>query len=189
MGDSRYLALDPGGTVGWAVFDEATGRPLRVGEVPRGAPFFELLQNIDVGLYVVENWRVRPQYDKGRKLDSWSPYWDEALTARDIGAVELWAYTHGRPIVIQEPTIKATAAAWYGLPNDRSHQMNAVLHGCYFATKELGHAPPKPQERRADSPRPRVRRPARVAQISGYKGLREARRSASLEVPEQDQEG
>jgi hypothetical protein len=181
---SRYMAIDPGGTCGFAIFDEATGVPLGFGEVKRGPEFFDLLESENVGLYVVENWRVRPSYDKGKKMNSWSPYWDEALTARDIGAVEYHAYRTGRVIHIQEPSIKSTASKWYGLPNDSSHQMNAMLHGVYYATKELGIAPPIIQEGRSDSDRPRVRRPARVAQISSYAGLRKARSKASVEVQE-----
>lgn len=180
-----YLAIDPGGTCGWALFSTTTGRPLHIGEVPRGPAFFNLLRNTDCDYYVVENYRNRPPEDRGKKLQSYAPKWDEALTARDIGAVEYYADLMGRPIILQEPSIKPLAAKRFGLPNDSSHQMNAVLHGAFHAWKDLSLAPTEPKEERPDPVGQRVRRPTRVSQISSYAGLRKAGRRSSVEVPKQ----
>lgn len=181
-----YLAIDPGGTCGWAIFSSITGRPTSMGECSRGAPFFKLLESSDVDFYVVENYRIRPDYDRGKKLAGFSHKWNEALTARDIGAVELWAHIMGRPIILQEPSIKPLAAKRFGLPNNPSHQMNAVLHGAFYAWKELNLAPSEPESGRTDTIGPGIRRPARVALISGYSGLRKAGSKASIQMPKGD---
>lgn len=165
-----YMAIDPGGTCGWATFDPK-GQPLAFGEAKRGSEFFDVLRDNDVAYYVVENYRIRPH-----KISGFSHEWDEALTARDIGAVELWAYLTERKIILQEPAIKPMAAKMFGLPNNASHQMNAMLHGVWHAHKELGLAPPKSETGRSDSSGERVRRTTVITLHSGYKGLRGKRR-------------
>lgn len=174
----KYLALDPGNTTGWAVFDTNTGRPTELGECKYGEELVILLQEKDVSFYVVENYRIRP-----RAVAGFAHEWSEVLPARAIGYIEFHAISKAREVIYQEPSIKPIVAQRFGLPNKGSHQMDAVLHGAYYAWKELKLAPTEHETERKDPAGPRVRRPTRVALISGYSGLRKAGGKAGLQVP------
>lgn len=178
---SKFLAVDPGGTTGWAIFSLTTKKPLTMGEMMPGE-FIEFLEETDVDFYVVEDWMVRPP----KKKTDFQHRWDRAIAARMIGTVMSISHRKDRPIVWQQPSIKPMAAQKFNLPNKGSHMMDAVLHGTWYLRKgEVPDVEKQLPTQRGGITERGVRGPTRVAQISSLGGLRAARRTASVEMPEQ----
>jgi hypothetical protein len=79
--------------------------------------------------FVVENFRVDSKV-RGKAFQ-----WNEVLTARNIGKVELCANWLDAPLTIQEPTILAMGrkwAPWSNLPAHIPDDKSAYIHGAKF---------------------------------------------------------
>jgi hypothetical protein len=121
---TRYLAIDPGGTTGYAWMED--GLPVEIGEVPLAA-LKDWLDKQEPEFFVVETYIIRPQGAGG-----FNHSWNKGETLQIIGAIKLHAASIGVKVYEQQSSIKKVAAGMFNLPNKGSHQMDAVLHGRYW---------------------------------------------------------
>lgn len=177
--NSKFLALDPGVTTGWAIFEK--GEPTAMGETPFEEIYSFLTLN-PVGLYVIEDYIIRA----GRAAGGFAHQWNKGEALRIIGAVELLAEQKKAVVVKQQPSIKPIAAKMTGVPytpgKAGTHMFDAILHGRYFWMKENPSAPHEDEASGGDTDEARVRPPARVTQISSFSGLRKAGNSSGMGV-------
>lgn len=137
-----YLALDPGKTTGWALFNDL-GKPIQMGYAKYGRELHDLLMEVTPTLcYVVEEYRNRTE-DLGREHNMrYAPRWDLVIAARAIGYIDMRAQMLNLEVKYQNSSIMPDAAKAFGLPYNRNHMLNAVLHGAFYAWKDLGILPP-----------------------------------------------
>lgn len=134
----EYYAFDPGETTGWARFED--GRLTDFG-YEKFEDFHNFLLTLAPDLYVVEDYIIRPYtVQKG-----YSHQWNKGHTLRVIGAIELHGTILDIKVVKQQPSIKSAMAAQSGLNTKLSskfrHSVDAILHGMYYAQKQLGVNP------------------------------------------------
>lgn len=175
----EFVSIDPGDTTGWAIFTDR--KPSRMGEYD----FDEMLKFIAhgvFGLWVIEDYIIRPK----KVAHGYEHTWNKGTALRLIGAVEVRATQLQAIVVKQQPSIKPVASIKSGVPytpkKKGTHTFDAVLHGAHFLDKEYPSAPNETEGSSRDSDGPRVRPPARIAQIDSLGGLRKAGNKASLEV-------
>ncbi len=129
----RLLALDPGGTTGWAVFDgtvlEDAGQQKLDGLGLQG-----LVHRVRPDVIVLENYRIYRQ-------KAMSHIGSEVLPARLIGALELIAESRHIPLHLQMAgPVKAVVTddklrAWVKAHKQIQagpHARDAIRHGLYF---------------------------------------------------------
>jgi hypothetical protein len=160
------LAIDPGETVGWAIYDgprkvdggqtdwgqfpDLLAQALEVGWAPDvsavpGCPesWFEVSE------IVIEDFVIYPP-DVGPGPP---PYWDQVITARVIGAIAWIAEAAHVPVHYQGAKIKSDALASaaaedFARPlHENRHENDATMHAVYF-TSRLAAASPEQRERR-----------------------------------------
>ena len=131
----RILALDPGETTGYAVFDGVFFD--RLGQINTGhvdtsvIPLRKLLQDINPNIVVVEEYRV---YAWRVKQHSWSIL----HTPRLIGCIETICEIHRKPIAMQGAGIVKQFVTddklknWGFYIKGQSHARDATRHACYF---------------------------------------------------------
>jgi len=123
---SKYLALDPGGTTGYASFNE-DGNLEDMGEVFDRDSLRELLGNTGPSLVICEDWKTNPHIRFGN---------DKMETVRVIGQIEEWCSVNNVSLVLQPNTIKPIAYRWAGKKQSRnkalSHRLDAYVHGVYY---------------------------------------------------------
>ena len=139
----RILAIDPGGSTGWALFEGT--KPTKFGTVYQDkfhdwlAAVVETFQPDDI---VVEDYLIRPEQLVGQKAHLWS----SVQTVRFIGAIQFYGHQQKIPVTLQQPSIKTAAAGLTGLPytpkKKGMHHIDAMLHGAYFliVTKKINPA-------------------------------------------------
>lgn len=129
----KYIALDPGGTTGYATWDESANfldmDYLDLDEVRNK---FEL-DLWDAIVVICETWVLDP---KLAKVFAWS----EMPTCKLIGWLEGVCYMRKIPFVLQRTQIKPTAYKHAGkkpLPksNPMNHALDAFIHGDYYLRK------------------------------------------------------
>jgi len=134
MSDVAYIALDPGGTTGYATFEE-NGTLIDMTyynlETIRTS-FLEDFQPVLIAV-ICENWRLMPQIAKHF-------YHSDMPTCKLIGWLEGTCDTMAIQFHLQEPAIKSSAYKWAGktpLPksNPMNHAMDAYVHGYYWLMK------------------------------------------------------
>lgn len=128
---SKYIALDPGETTGWAKFD-AQGEVLEYGQFTQAEQTKWLTEHITESILgvVVEDYM---NYD-GQKR------WSKNQTSKNIGAIELLCSMRSVPVYLQPANVKRIGYKWAGLnkaPSNHSisHQFDAIAHGVYFLTQ------------------------------------------------------
>lgn len=131
--ESRYLAIDPGDTVGWATFD-GEGRILEMGQFLDRDFVKEIteLMHSDLKHVIVEDYvlfqhkALAQSNSRGRNLK----------TAKMVGKVEMLAELKNIPVTKQESSVYKLGAMWGGfeIPSNHaiSHQYVAAAHGIYF---------------------------------------------------------
>jgi hypothetical protein len=130
------IAVDPGATTGWALFDTSAQRPVEVGEV-RKEKFFGFLEgNTEHGLvWVVENYIIRPP----GKAGGFDHSWNTGDTLKLIGAIEYHARVYKQLFYLQQPNIKPLAykqmGAEYKKGKPGMHIQDAIAHGVHFIGK------------------------------------------------------
>lgn len=132
--DSRikYLAFDPGLTVGWAAFDES-GKECAWGQTPWDN-VGKILDTFGGNLIAVicEDYVINPHVSHGGS---------KVETVRVIGMMQEYCRANNVPLVLQPPRIKKIGYAWAGrapLPKSQhaqSHQFDALAHGVYYLQK------------------------------------------------------
>lgn len=124
-----YLALDPGGSTGWATFTE-DGHGITMGTCKTREKVYDLLKDTNPSFIIIEDWITRKDVHLGG---------DRLEVVRVIGAVEFYAYIKRIPIVHQPNTIKPIGYKWAGLSKagskKDSHERDAYVHGVYFLQK------------------------------------------------------
>ena len=131
----RVLAIDPGETTGYALFD---GVDLdRLGQVSTGhvdtsvIPLRKLFENVEPDIVVVEEYRV---YAWRAKQHSWS----SLHTPRLIGCIETLCEIHRKPIAMQGAGIVKQFVTndklkdWGFYIKGQPHARDATRHACYF---------------------------------------------------------
>ncbi len=150
------LAVDPGETVGWAIFDPTTNAKLNGGQddwpefLRKLADGFGLVPGRDyesgpfagVNLIVQEEFQIYPP-DVG---DGPPPYWDHVIVARVIGAVQVLADLAGVHVDYQGANIKSDAlkaAAFedFSRPlHENRHENDATMHGTFWLARKLAES-------------------------------------------------
>lgn len=128
----RFIAIDPGGTTGWAEFNDGILQDL--GEL-KAEDFYPWLELKKPHIWVVENYRIRPaQMSKG-----FGHQWSSVVPAQIIGAVRYRAYLTKAEVVLQEPSIKPLGAKCAGLEYTTNvklqHQTDALYHAFFYMRK------------------------------------------------------
>lgn len=157
-----FLALDPGEMTGWVLFN-THGVPMQMGEAHYSKGLKELLDTWRPDFYVVEQFRVRTKGNNNQKVRRVAE-WDIAPAARAIGKIELRAEDFGRPVYFQEPSIMSRSAQLFGLPLNRKHKDNAILHGLWWLHQNRGLMP-------KDRPVEVIREPRRSTVVVPVQGL------------------
>lgn len=133
----KLLALDPGETLGWALF--SASELLSCGQQPmvQGEEKEILFQNISflgisqVDVVVCEDYKV---YNWKTEQHSWS----SLITPKIIGAIQYECVRHDKPIYFQ---MAATAKGfcsddklkqWGYYERGKRHARDAIRHGCYW---------------------------------------------------------
>lgn len=151
----RFLAIDPGETTGWALFDDFevvdAGQEelvLFIDEVAEGLGVGRLGDPTIYAGYgpfagverlVIERFALYPWVIKEGGLD-----FDEVRTAQGIGALKFIARHANIPVTMQPATIKEPAQAggarelFYRPLHENRHQNDAIMHGWYYAATRLG---------------------------------------------------
>jgi hypothetical protein len=127
---AAYLALDPGETTGWALFD-AEGNILKYGQFTQDEQTEWLTDNITSSLTAVicEDYKNHPwMKQKG---------WSQNQTSKNIGAIELLCSMRKVPLHLQSNTVKSIGYKYMGMdraPSNHSisHQFDAAAHGTYW---------------------------------------------------------
>lgn len=175
--EETYLALDPGETTGWAQFN-MQGIPEKMGTVKYGPELFSFLYNVKARFFIVEEFQLIDAESARRlKINHYTKKFDKVYTARAIGAIEYRALELQIPVRFQYSSILTVASQAFGLSLTKfkkmQHPVDAILHGAYFAWKELGILPlegnielKSPQEEKSHS--------TVVMNIDGYGDLRKA---------------
>lgn len=123
---NKYLALDPGKTTGYAVFNWS-GDSIDMGEVFSQEELRTLLNDVKPTTIICEDWKTRADIRLGG---------DPLETIRIIGRVEEWAFTNNCIFVLQPNTIKPIAYKMAGMSKTKtkslSHRLDAYVHGVYW---------------------------------------------------------
>lgn len=149
------LAIDPGETVGWALFDPKTNAKLEGGQTDFG----QFPRDVAAGLrvhhahsdpgasgpfagvteIVIEDFVIYPpDVSSGPP-----PAWDPVITARVIGAIAAFAELAHVPVHYQGANIKsdalrASAEVDFSRPlYENRHENDATMHGTYFLARRL----------------------------------------------------
>lgn len=139
----KYLALDPGGTTGWASF-QSDGGLITFGQIKGTEQLYEYLEDLDPSPEVIicEDFSLMPWKAKDLAFNTLE-------TVRVIGAIQHYAWLRGIRIVLQPPSIKAIGYKWAGIAKAKSHanshEQDAYVHGVYFLQ---GSGVRKPQQGR-----------------------------------------
>ena len=134
MGEPLYIALDPGGTTGYATFN-SEGKSRDIEYLAMDEVRERVMQDIwDAIAIICEDWRLRPEMAKHF-------YWSQMPTAKLIGWVEGVCYMRSIPFVLQGAQIKSTGYKHWGkkpLPksNPMNHAYDAVVHGREYLIKQ-----------------------------------------------------
>jgi len=129
---NRLLAIDPGETAGWAVFDNGTfGKSGEAGPEHTMVEMYEVIMDFDPDVLVVEAYRI---YGWKAKQHAWS----ELFTPRLIGSIELTAELNDIPMHMQmAQSAKGFCSDqklrdWGFYTTGKPHIRDAVRHGCYW---------------------------------------------------------
>lgn len=138
----HILAIDPGGTTGWA-FVKLQDRKctlLHFGKTkdPMLKELHPFLEKADV--FVVEDFHIRPDKARNGAFD-----WDRMETPKVIGAAEMLADLKDVPLVLQPPSIKPVGYGFAGMKYRKGargkHTEDAIAHAAYYAVRRLGALP------------------------------------------------
>lgn len=130
MAETKYIALDPGETTGWAKFDEQ-GECIGFGQFTQAEQTKWLNDSItsEVLCVIVEDYK-NYAWQKQKK-------WSRNQTSKNIGAIEMICELRGVPYYLQPANVKSIGYKWAGLgeapsAHHISHQFDAVAHGTYW---------------------------------------------------------
>ncbi len=131
----RLLALDPGESTGWAIFQDA------------GIEDFGTLKKHEVedwlidqkpDVVVVEDYKIRPN-----KFNAHA--WSSPYTLQLIGSIKTIFKMKGIQVILQQPSVKPVgyglAGATYVKGKPNMHYLDAIAHGCFYLVTAKGVSP------------------------------------------------
>lgn len=134
---NKLLAIDPGETVGWALFEQAelsgTGE-VRIDIDSSGSmnilPLHRIIKVLNPDLVVIEDYRVY-----AHKANAHT--WNALYTPKLIGALQYMCQLWNIPYVMQMASSKqfctdSKLKIWGYYKKASKHSMDAVRHGCYY---------------------------------------------------------
>lgn len=134
MGESLYIALDPGDTTGYATFySDGSIKDMEYYSMDEVRSRFEQdIWNHPLAV-ICEDWRLYP--DAARHF-----YFSPMPTAKLIGWLEGVCYMQSIDFILQAAQIKASGYKMWGrkpLPksNPMNHAYDAVVHGRHYLIK------------------------------------------------------
>ena len=137
LSTTYYLAIDPGGTCGWAAFDEA-GILIGMGKIKGHDEFLDWLEDQTPKEYIVERYRNRIG-GRGAAVHAFS----ENNTSQVIGAIKRVAKKRGIIVNLQDPSpglsfglrFLGIYTKYYSGTKNIKHvpdDISALAHGTYF---------------------------------------------------------
>lgn len=130
------MAVDPGNTTGWALFEQNSQKPYEIGEVKKEGFHKWLDGNTGVNIWVVEDYIIRPP---NRKAGGHDHFWNKGDTLRLIGAIERHAHVTKALFYLQQPSLKPLAYKQMGMEYVKGksgmHMHDAIAHGVHFIGK------------------------------------------------------
>lgn len=130
-----YLALDPGGSTGWATFDEK-GDGCKLGTCRNRRDVYNLLAQPEIrfGVHTVimEDWITKANQKLGG---------DRLEVVRVIGVVEYYCELTKKALHHQPNTIKSIGFMWAGMDKPKSsdplrHAKDAYVHGVHWLQQQ-----------------------------------------------------
>lgn len=124
----KYLAIDPGKTNGWALFD--TGAYLRL--FGQTTDIYEFLESIEPKPHVIiyEDYVINPRIKQGGT---------RPVASIAIGHIEAYSRRYEIELVKQLSSCKFSGYKWAGISETKnhnaSHQRDAIAHGTYYLVK------------------------------------------------------
>lgn len=130
---TQFIAIDPGDTTGWVLFEDATPRELGELKIPE---FYDWLngwpngRQISLNHVVLEDYIIRPPQAGG-----FDHQWGRVVTIQVIGAVQCWARRWRIPVTLQPSTVLTPGAARFKLPHPKNRSLtnrnaiSAMIHG------------------------------------------------------------
>lgn len=133
MSDPYYLALDPGGSTGWATFDER-GDGCKLGTCRNRGDVYNLLKQAKedgIKVIIMEDWITKADVRLGS---------DRLEVVRVIGVVEYYCELTKTTLHEQPNTIKSIGYMWAGMDKPKKgdpliHAKDAYVHGVYWLQK------------------------------------------------------
>lgn len=128
-----YLAIDPGNTTGWAIFDD-NGETIEFNEITGHDAFLDWLDERTESFdeVIIEEYRVRNQ--------QFNHQGSTIPTVQLIGAITRWARKRGIPISMQPSSVLPIACKFVGYPyRQGSHvpdRISALAHGVFWLQKK-----------------------------------------------------
>ena len=140
----KILALDPGLSTGWSIWEgkQLTAFGTLVSTRPNFSELYSWLSTLDKNfdLVICERYIIRP-----RTAGGFDHSWNSGYTLQIIGAIKSWAFQHNVKIVEQNSDIKKPAHAWaFGTPYKKKknqHHIDSMLHAIYYMVKQLNMSP------------------------------------------------
>lgn len=125
----NLLAVDPGDTSGWALYQK--GILTKWGQSRGLKGLLSDLKNLPTpDVFVVEDYRIRPNVNHS---------YSRVNTIQVIGAIKAKALENDAKFILQEPSIKPIAYKWLNMspPKDHSisHETDAMAHGYYYLVR------------------------------------------------------
>lgn len=131
MSNCKYLAIDPGGTNGWASFNE-NGDVITFDGAKGKEALYQVLAAQQPKVIICEDYRLFPWKAKEQS-------WSSLETVRVIGAIEYYCYLNDAELHYQDPKVKTIAYLWAGItvPKNKAltHETDAYVHGVYYLQK------------------------------------------------------
>lgn len=135
------LAIDPGGTVGWAKLNIETAMPIEFGEekIETEWGFEQWLNPHLPDAIVVEDYFIRPA---SMQRSKYAHSWDKGVALRQIGAVKYHCYQFDIPFALQQPSQKPMGYKIMGKEYVKGkagqHKFDAIAHGVLYIAKVYG---------------------------------------------------
>lgn len=124
------LAIDPGGTTGWASFDRK-GKPIAFDKIKGHDEFLDWLEEQKPERIVCESYKVRPGVNHS---------FSDVPTLQLIGAIKRWARKQGIEVKEQQPADMYIGLRHLGLYTTYKGKhvpdnISALAHGEYYLIK------------------------------------------------------
>jgi hypothetical protein len=126
---TKYLAIDPGETTGYASFN-TNGDGIELGSCRDREQVYRMLAKQRPNVIIMEDYIINPNISHGNS---------KVETVRVIGAIEYYAWLNDAKVILQPNTIKSIGYRWAGISKPKnhaiSHEPDAYVHGVFYLQK------------------------------------------------------